>query len=67
MSEHQALGGLTDDAIRMNINNHDDASFWARYLGCTPEELLDALAVVGGNSRLVRDEINLRRSRMKDT
>lgn len=62
MSENQALGRPSGDAVRMNINNHDDASFWARYLGCTPEELWEALMVVGGDSRRVREEIILRRS-----
>jgi uncharacterized protein DUF3606 len=65
MSEKRALSGLNGVSIRMNINNHDDASFWARYLGCTPEELWAALTAVG-DPDLVRDEIIRRRSRGKD-
>jgi uncharacterized protein DUF3606 len=63
MREDKAATGMDGEAIRMNVNNHDDASFWARYLRCTPEELWSALTAVGGDPSLVRDEIMLRRSR----
>ena len=54
--------GLNSRSIRINVNGHDDANFWARYLECTPEELLQAVNAVGNDQAMVRARLALGRA-----
>ncbi len=59
--------GLNSRSIRINVNGHDDANFWARYLECTPEELLQAVNAVGSDQAMVRARLALGRAKSVET
>jgi hypothetical protein len=61
MSAVAKIVGLNSRSIRINVNSHDDANFWARYLECTPEELLKAVNAVGRDQSMVRARLALGR------
>jgi hypothetical protein len=46
------------DASRINVNESHEVRYWTQALGCSAEELRDAVSKVGTSAQAVRNYIN---------